>query len=108
MPLVTPKPVKAWPDSNGVLHPTIESWRIAEMLALLHTTDGSGAIDEKALETMAIDLAGNQAESLLAILTTGPRSRPAARKRAGTTNPKRATKRLATEPVTQPPQQEAA
>lgn len=87
-------PVKAWPDRNGTLHRSIEGWRVAELRALLAETDGSSGIDTKWLDMLAADLANGQYDALVAILTTGPRSRPKTRKQAGTTDPKRATARV--------------
>lgn len=89
----TVTPVKAWPDRTGVLHPTIDQWRVAELKALLYETDGSAGVEPKYLDMIAADLVNSQAESLLRVLTTGPRSRPKARRVAGTTNPKRAARR---------------
>ena len=98
----TVKAVKAWLDSDGTLHATIEGWQQAELVRLLGTTDGSGGIANEGetqmnscaevFETMATDLLKNR-EALLAILTTGPRARPKARKAVGTTQPRRAAKR---------------
>src|SRR5690242_8177928 len=88
-------PIKAWPDSRGTLHPTIGTWRVAEMYHLLATMNGSGQIQgegvntEKILTDMADDLV-QHGDAILAILTTGPRSRPSRRKAGGTTNPRRA------------------
>lgn len=99
------KAVKAWQDSEGKLHATVEGWQSAELKKLLGTTNGTGCIANKGqvmpydtdeiFTMMATDLL-KQREELLAILTMGPRARPKARKAAGTTQPKRAGRRIVT------------
>jgi hypothetical protein len=90
--MTKPTKITAWQDSSGVLHASIESWRVAEVRGVLSVTDGSGGIPNDMLDKLAADLATTQAEALLAILTTGPRTRAKARKAAGTTNPRRAAR----------------
>jgi hypothetical protein len=103
--MATVKAVKAWQDSDGTLHATIEGWQQAELVGLLKTTDGSGLIVEKgdtaqhsSADIFVILAKGliKGREALLAILTTGPRARPKARKAVGTTQPKRAARGRAT------------
>lgn len=88
-------------DSAGNLHATVELAQVAELKTLLATIDGSGMIEEvnrdRVIVTMAYDLVAHRDE-LLAILTTGPRSKPKARKAPGTTNPKRAARAKAATP----------
>jgi len=98
-------------DSKGVVYSTLEAAQVAEMLNLLLTINGTGDISDynsqgeqvdglamKLINCMAGDLVVHTNE-LLAILTTGPRTRPKARKAAGTTNPRRAAKRATQEQV---------
>lgn len=92
-------------SSDGVVHASLFEAQCAEMLALLKTIDGTGMIypapgsslevnatPEAIFERIADDLV-NHSDAILAILTTGPRSRPKARKAGGTTNPKRAARK---------------
>lgn len=80
-------------DSNGTVHCSLALAQKAELLMLLKTTDGSGRMpDGPGLDEMAADLIAHK-DDLLAILTTGPRTRAKARKAPGTTNPRRAAKR---------------
>ncbi len=81
--------------ANGVLYATLAQAQVAEMLAVLKQTDGSGDMTDAMLERMAVDLVNGQRDALLAILTTGPTSRPGARRKAGTSNPKRAAAKAA-------------
>ncbi len=98
----TVKAVKAWQDSAGRLHATVEEWQQAELQKLLGVTNGSGLVADKgeAAEYTSEDVFKElskgllqEREALLAILTTGPRARPKARKAVGTTQPKRAARR---------------
>lgn len=99
MPTKTP----AWASKDGMLFATAEQASRRDLFVVL--TEISGMNSESA--SAVIDTLMANSDTIMEALTTTSSSRPAARKRAGTTNPKRATKRLATEPVT-PPQQEAA
>jgi hypothetical protein len=85
-------------SSDGVLHATVEEAQEAEMLRVLNQTNGSAGLDPKVLEMLAADLVGTQFEALLDILTTSPRSRPKARKSAGTTSPRRAARKASSPP----------
>src|SRR6187549_730693 len=87
-------------DSNGVIHATAEEAQKAELSSLLKPILGrvwdlqtAGGVDNgvQYLSSLADELL-NASDILITILTTGPRSRPTSRKRAGTTNPKRATR----------------
>lgn len=78
-------------DSQGVMHASIEAAQVAELQHLL--SDFMSIQDEPMRHEIALFIQRNR-EPLLAILTTGPRSRPRARKAAGTTNPRRAIKRV--------------
>jgi hypothetical protein len=80
------QPVKAYPDSTGALHRTVEEWQAAE---LLHLAEEGGSQHADLFANLVL----NHADKVLAILTTGPRSRPSRRKVAGTTNPKKAARR---------------
>lgn len=92
----------AFTASDGSLCATLEEAQRHELaiIALDHLKSNRG--HEEVTET-AKDIERNQAiefahlvfdnaDVILDILTTGPRSRPAARKSKGTTNPKRAAK----------------
>lgn len=82
---------KGYLDSTGVMHATVEGAQFAEMRALFAVLNGSGSVDDKVIKDIVADLLQpNHVARLLSILTTGPRSRPKARKAAGTTSPKRA------------------
>lgn len=87
MPIIATRAYKA---SNGVVYASIEEAQKAELERLFEKeSDGaptyvSWEIAEKLLK---------EAETVLAILTTGPRARPKARKSPGTSNPKQAVKR---------------
>lgn len=89
---------QGYADSSGVVHGTLEAAQQAEMVKLLGMTDGTSSAyipadkSDECLGLMAADLIRSR-DALLAILTTGPRTRPKARKAAGTTNPRRAAKR---------------
>lgn len=93
--------VKAYKDSNGVLHETVEGWQLAEMqtilkpvLARVWDSQTAGGADNgvQNLHNLSSELIAIR-DILLNLLTTGPRSRPSTRKRPGTTSPKRAAKR---------------
>lgn len=88
MPIL--KKVPAYQDGDGVLHTTIAAWQRAELIRLLSGAIGNSLV-EAAVSTVDLILAHPQ--DVVSILTTGPTSRPSARKRAGTTSPKRAAKR---------------
>lgn len=75
-------------DSAGVVHATVEEAKAHELMALARRSD---CCKEAPVEDMASFIMDN-ADDILAILTTGPTSRPSTRKRAGTTSPKRAVK----------------
>lgn len=93
---------------DGVIYADIRQAQAAEFRVLLDEVDGSALVPENALTMLANDLP-NHADAVLAILTTGPTSRPKARKKGGTTNPKRAARMggVVTTPVVEP-QPEAA
>jgi hypothetical protein len=90
--MTKPTKITAWQDSSGALHTCIEAWQQAEMLTVLNETDGSAMVSAEHLKMLANDLVGSQRDAVLAILTTGPRTRAKARKAAGTTNPRRAAR----------------
>lgn len=79
--------------SDGVVYATVEEAQASELFALLKQTDGSAGVELANLKMLAQDLVTDGRDALLAILTTGPRSRPKARRTPGTTAPKRAVKR---------------
>lgn len=88
------KKVEAWQDSQGTLHSTIEDWKrvelgflISPMLERVEALPRGDKPDQLGAELLA------QQDALLSVLTTGPRSRPGARKKPGTTSPRRAAKR---------------
>jgi hypothetical protein len=84
--------------SDGVVYATIEEAQKAELEKLLNPMTercfATGGVF--CTRTLAGELLTN-ADAILSILTTGPRTRPKARKAAGTTNPKRAAKRATPE-----------
>lgn len=86
-----PKPVKAWPDRDGTLHATIEEWQAHEMRTQIKLSNGASLMNDEQIARLAADLIDGR-DAVIAILTTGPKSRPGARKKAGTTQPKRAVK----------------
>ena len=93
---------KGYRTSDGVLHATVEEAQRAEIDGLLRPVL-RGAIERELAvdrDVAALFLSGALTESLLAnaervvgALTIGPRSRPKARKAAGTTKPVRAARR---------------
>lgn len=88
-----PKPIKVWPDSAGGLHKTVEEWRQVELELLLQPSVGFNGLPE--MHKSAAQAIIDNTDAILAILTTGPTSRPGARKKAGTTQPRRAAKKAA-------------
>lgn len=81
-------------DSSGAMHASIEEAQLAE---LKHTLGDFASVseDEAMREEIAIFIQ-RRADAILAILTTGPRSRPRTRRAAATSNPRRAARRAAT------------
>lgn len=86
---ITRKVEASFYDSTGQRHASIEEAQLAELQHLL--SDFASVTDPHVHREIALFIQ-RQSDTLLAILTTGPRSRPATRKRAGTTNPRRATR----------------
>jgi hypothetical protein len=76
--------------SDGVVYATVEEAQRAELEVLFQAND-PWQTEEVAKAIV------QHSDAVLAILTTGPRTRPKARKAAGTTNPKRAAKRATPE-----------
>jgi hypothetical protein len=74
--------------SDGVVYPTYEEARKAELLKLFTPASGCELTPE-----ICVDWVLNNAADVVQWLTTGPTSRPGARKKAGTTAPKRAARR---------------
>jgi hypothetical protein len=75
-------------DSDGCMHATVEAAQKAELNLLLgvHVHNTAEAAD-------VADAILANADAIIAILTTGPRSKAKTRKAPGTTNPRRAMKR---------------
>lgn len=78
--------------SDGTMCATLEEAQVKELRVLLNVIDGSGAVNPEALDIIASDLV-KHSDELLDILAMTPRSKPKARKQAGTTNPKRAARK---------------
>jgi hypothetical protein len=76
-------------DSAGNMHATVEAAQKAELYLLLgtHVHNTAEAAD-------VADAILANADAIIAILTTGPRSKAKARKTPGTTNPTRALARV--------------
>ena len=97
-----PKPIKVWLDSAGGLHRTVEEWQAAELKQLwARCFAGNTEFVTNTHQEMFATICLEQQQEMAAILTTGPASRPSARKKAGTTNPRRATR--ANRPTVQEP-----
>ena len=79
-------------DSNGAMHATVEEAQLAELKNLLHD-DFASVDNDQAREDIALFIQ-RRADAILGILTTGPRTRVKARKTVGTTNPRRAARRV--------------
>lgn len=94
------KRTTAFVASDGTLFSTIEEVRKRELqlLALTHKEKTGCDVTDGGSHLLVSWIVEN-ADAILDILTTGPRSRPAARKKAGTTAPKRAVGRRATKEV---------
>lgn len=89
----------AFTASDGSLCATLEEAQRHELavlwMASADLADVATEAQKDAERKLAVDFAHlvhDNADAILDILTTGPRSRPAARKSKGTTNPKRAAK----------------
>jgi hypothetical protein len=82
--------VTGFAASDGTLHTTVEGARRAELHAIFDdavigvTPDTTDAI---------VDHIIKEQDAILDVLTTGPRSRPKARRVAGTTAPQKAARR---------------
>lgn len=88
MPIIKTQGYKA---SDGVVYATYEEAQHAELLRLFTPDKGVEITPEICVEWVL-----NNQINLIEWLTGGPRSRPSTRKRAGTTNPKRAVRKAAT------------
>jgi len=82
------KKATAFTASDGSMHATVEEAQRREvnLLAAKVPNDGKDGLNNDDL----VEFVFTYREQLLDILTTGPRSRPAARKAKGTTLPRRA------------------
>lgn len=96
---ITRKVEASYYASDGSRYATVHEAQVAELVQLLNKTDGSAYISTNitgsaasAVEILAKGIL-EEADAYLAILTTGPRSRPKARRVAGTTSPKRAARK---------------
>jgi hypothetical protein len=74
-------------DSAGNMHATVEAAQKAELAKLFNLSEKLWSHEQIADYILA------NADAIIAILTTGPRSKAKARKAPGTTNPRRAMKR---------------
>jgi hypothetical protein len=92
------KKATAFTASDGSMHATVEAAQHHEMRALIRECNGTADVENEHLDAIADDIINN-ADKVLDILTTGPRSRPGARKSKGTVNPKRAAKATAATPA---------
>lgn len=88
---------KGYLDSKGVLHATIGDAQRAELLTLF-ASEHDAEFKWTAHELAEYIVRDAVSETLLALLTLTPRSKPKARKQAGTTSPKRARKAVAATP----------
>lgn len=87
MPIIAARGFRA---SNGSIYETLEEAQRVELASLLDRAfEARHGIKELNYSALADELLA-KSDELLAILTLGPKSRPKARKQAGTTNPKRA------------------
>lgn len=84
------KRTTAYEASDGTVHGSVEEAQQHEVAKLVNSLEW-----EESAQTFYPNIATlilRNRDTLLDILTTGPRSRPAARKKAGTTAPRRAVK----------------
>ncbi len=83
-------------DSAGVMHSSVKEAQRAELMKVFDIDVAANSnTDPRARIWNAEDIADKllaNADAILAILTTGPRTRTKARKVAGTTNPRRAAR----------------
>lgn len=91
----------AFTASDGSMHATVEGAQRCDLIALITpvvennvgvNSDGDLANSHEVVVEAIVNTLFAESDRLLDILTTGPRSRPAARKSKGTVNPKRAAK----------------
>jgi hypothetical protein len=82
--------------SDGVVYATVEEAQAAELRAIFGHSNIVRNEDMSDSDVFAQAVLKN-VDAVLAALTIGPRTRPKARKAAGTTNPKRAAKRATPE-----------
>lgn len=80
--------------SDGQVYATVEEAQRAELEAIIDPVLANN--DNVHQPRAIINTLFERADDIVAILTTGPRSRPKTRKAAGTTAPKRARARAAT------------
>jgi hypothetical protein len=85
-----PTPTKAWIAGDGTLYPTAELACQRDLFNMF--SEGYPGQTSESISAL-VALLVNNADLVVAALTSGPRSRPKARKAAGTTNPRRAARR---------------
>lgn len=83
------KKTVGYASSDGVVHATVEGAQKAELIKLF-SPEGQGPSDSVWNAERLAEHALANVDKLVDVLTTGPKSRPKARKAVGTTAPKRA------------------
>jgi len=97
---ITRKLEPSFYDSAGVRHATNQDAQRAELLRILQPSVGHNGFEN--VGESAVQAVLENATDIVSILTTGPRSRPKARKAPGTTAPKRAARQRVPAEVAQP------
>jgi hypothetical protein len=91
------KKATAFTASDGSMHASVEAAQRKELELIFNPPLAENDADHQ-LQAI-INTVFAEADDIIAVLTTGPRSRPGARKSKGTVNPKRAAKATAATPA---------
>jgi hypothetical protein len=87
------KKATAFTASDGSMHASVEAAQRKELELIFNAPLAENDADHQ-LQAI-INTVFAKADDIIAVLTTGPRSRPGARKSKGTVNPKRAARATA-------------
>jgi hypothetical protein len=92
--IIMPESIKAWTAEDGSIYATAEEAARRDLFNIVTAAQADLNVE---IASKIVDGLMIHAELAVSALTTGPRTRPKARKAAGTTNPKRAAKRATPE-----------